>query len=78
MVNPARRTEVMLRASRETLRIANRIGHEDLIKYSKYLVDEMAAVDAIYDAAASIVRHGFDAEAVRRKRAEIADNDYLG
>lgn len=78
MVNPARRTEIMVRAARESYRIANRLGNEDLIKYTKFLVDEMPAVDAIYDAAASIVRHGFDAEAVRRKRAEIADNDFLG
>lgn len=77
MVNPARRTEIMLRAAREAHRIANRTGNAELIKYTKYLVDEMPAVDAIYDATASIVRHGFDAEAVRRKRAEIADNDWL-
>lgn len=68
----------MLRAAREANRIANRTGNDELTRYTRYLVDEMQGVDAIYDACASIVRHGFDAEAVRRKRAEIADNDFLG
>jgi hypothetical protein len=77
MVNPARRTEVMLRAAREAHRIANRTGNAELTKYTKYLVDELPAIDTIYDACVSIVRHGYDAEAVRRKRAEIADNDWL-
>lgn len=77
MANPARRTQIMLRAARESYRIACRSGDENLIKYTKYLVDEMPGVDAIHDAAVSIVRHGWDAEAVRRKRMEIADNDYL-
>lgn len=48
MPNPARRTELMLRAARENHRIANRLGHEEQIKLAKYLVDEMAGVDAIY------------------------------
>lgn len=77
MVNPARRTEVMTRAARELHRRANRRGDPEEIKLTKFLVDEMPAIDTIYDACVSIVRHGFDAETVRKKRAEIADNDWL-